>query len=207
MSEAIHGPALSSWQEFVSNPASYAAVSRVAACFDGKLPPVVCSAFTRSQRLAARVNGLIQATYRLAPGCPEEACSEADRAVALAPADRLVDIARRSGAIFWSAAIANVIVARQVAALHEQLGKEVHRFALAHRELAGPPRAIEPITEAGASIARDGWLCLGAWCHAQSEAIGARVRLKLSAADAIDRTAQSPFAELGPDIVRRAANG
>ena len=126
-----------------------------------------------SPRLRARVNDLIQATYRLAPVGPAEACSETDRAIALAPASRLAEIARRSGAIFWSAAIAKAILASQLAALHEQLGEELHRFALAHRDLAGPPRAIEPIAEAGARIVRDGWLCVGGWCHAQSDAVGA----------------------------------
>jgi hypothetical protein len=207
VSNAIEGPAPSPWQEFASNPASYAVASRVVACFDGKLPPAVCVALAGSPRLRERVNGLIRATHRLAPGCPDDACGGADQAIALAPADRLAEIARRSGAIFWSAAIANVIVARQVAKLHEQLGEEVHRFALAHRDLAGPPRSIEPIAEAAASILRDGWLCLGAWCHAQSVAVSARVRLKLPPGDAIDQTPSSPFAELGPEIVRRAAGG
>jgi hypothetical protein len=207
MSEAIDGPAPSPWQEFASNPASYAAASRIAACFDDKLSSAVCAALTKSPRVRARVNNLIQTTYRLPPWRPDETCSAADQAIALAPAERFAEIVRRSGAIFWSAAIANVIVARQVATLHEHLGEEVHRFALAHRQLAGPPRSIEPIAEAGASIARDGWLCLGAWCHAQSPAVGARVRLKLPPNDSIDQIPQSPFAELGPEIVRRAASG
>lgn len=207
MNETNERTAPSPWQEFASNPASYAAASRIAACFDDSLSATVCVALTRSPRVRTRVNTLIQRTYRLAPLRPDEACSEPDKAIALAPADRLAVIARRSGAIFWSAAIANVMVARQVAKLHEQLGEDVYRFALTQREFAGPPRSIEPLTEAGASIARDGWRCLAAWCQAQSEAVGARVRLKLPPSEAIDQKAASPFAELGPEIVRRAAMG
>ena len=117
-----------------------------------------------------------------------------------------MEIARRSGAIFWSAAIAKAILASEWAALHEQLGEELHRFALAHRDLAGPPRSIEPIAEVGARIVRDGWLCLGAWCHAQSTAVGARVLLKLAPDHGIDWAPERPFADLGPNIVRRAAS-
>jgi YOP proteins translocation protein K (YscK) len=206
MSETSESPSPTSWEEFASNPAATIAAGRLVPCFDGALSLDPCGRLAASPRLRARLNDLIQATYRLAPVGPAEACSETDRAIALAPASRLAEIARRSGAVFWSAAIAKAVVVSQLTALHEQLGEELHRFALAHRDLAGPPRSIEPIMEAGARIARDGWLCVGAWCHAQSEAVGARVLLKLSPDHGIDWTPESPFAELGPDIVRRAAS-
>jgi hypothetical protein len=194
------------WEEFASNPAATIAAGRLVPCFDGALSSEACGRLTASPRLRARVNDLIQATYRLAPAGLAEACSETDRTIALAPASRLAEIARRSGAIFWSAAIANAVMASQVAVLHEQLGDELHRFALAHRDLAGPPRSVEPIPEAGARMVRDGWLCLGAWCHAQSEAVGARVLLKLEPDDGIDWTPEGRFAELGPGIVRLAVS-
>jgi hypothetical protein len=206
VSEARESPAPSPWDQFESDPGAYIAAGRLLPCFDGKLPIGVCARLATSQRLRGRVNDLIHATYQLAPVGLAEACDEVDRAIALAPADALAEIARRSGAIFWSAAIANAIVARQVAALRAQLGEELHRFALAHRDLAGPPRSVEPITQVIAHIVRDGWLCMGAWCHAQSAAVGARVLLKLEPADGIDWTPQSPFADLGPGIVRRAAS-
>jgi hypothetical protein len=205
LSETSKSPSPTPWEEFASNPAATIAAGRVVPCFDGALPPEVCGRLTASLRLRARVNDLIQTSYRLGPVGPAEAYSETDRAIALAPAGSLAELARRSGAIFWSAAIANAVMASQVNALHEQLDDELHHFALAHRDLAGPPRSIEPITEAGARIVRDGWLCLGAWCHAQSEAVGVRVLLKLAPDDGIDWTPESPFADLGPDIVRRAA--
>jgi hypothetical protein len=206
LSETSESQSPLSWEEFASNPAAYVAAGRVVPCFDGALSPEACGRLAASPRLRARLNDLIQATYRLAPAGPAEACSETDRAIALAPASRLAEIARRSGAIFWSAAIAKAIVMSQLAALHEQLGGELHRFALAHRDLAGPPSSIDPIAEAGARVERDGWLCVGAWCHAQSEGIGARVLLKLTRDLGIDWTPESPFADLGPGIVRRAAS-
>jgi YOP protein translocation protein YscK len=206
LSETSESPSPTPWQEFASNPAATIAAGRLVPCFDGALSLDACGRLTASPRFRARVNDLIQSTYRLAPVGPAETCSETDRAIALAPASRLAEIARRSGAIFWSAAIAKAIVASQLTALHEQLGEELYRFALAHRDLAGPSRSIEPIAEAGGRIVRDGWLCVGAWCHAQSEAVGARVLLKLAPDDGIDWTPESPFADLGPGIVRRAAS-
>jgi hypothetical protein len=57
----------------------------------------------------------------------------------------------------------------------------------------------------GARIVDDGWRCLAAWCRAQPDGIGARVRLKLPPHAALDETPPSSFDSIGAAIVRRAA--
>jgi hypothetical protein len=78
-------------------------------------------------------------------------------------------------------------------------------FAVANRNLAGPPGKLEPADSADARIAEDGMRCLGAWCQAQPEAVGGRVRLKSPAHPALDDKTQGPFDEIGPAIIRCAA--
>jgi hypothetical protein len=193
------------WSEFMNRPAAYTDGSRLAACFEHTFGADLCDRLKASIRLRDRLSAIVCARYALVRWVPPETCGDLDRAIALFPAARLVDLARRSGAVFWASTIANVILAPQVAALHQQLGEPVCSFALANRDLAGPEQAVEPLDDVGSRIADDGWRCLGAWCHAMPAGVGARVQLKLAARDLLDRAPEGPFREAGPSIVRRAA--
>jgi YOP proteins translocation protein K (YscK) len=190
----------------MSRPAAYIDGSRLAACFEQAFGADLCDRLKASTRLQARLSALVCAQYSLAQRVPPEACSDLDRTIALFPAARLVDLAQRSGAIFWASTIANVVLAREVEALHQQLGELLCSFALAHRDLAGPEQAIEPLDDVGSRIADDGWRCLSAWCDVVPAGVGARVRLKLPPNDVLDSAAtDGRFREAGPSIIRRAA--
>jgi hypothetical protein len=187
-------------------PAAYIDATRLASCFVDEFSAAVCQRLTTSMRLRSRLSAIIHAHYVLGAWVAPEALSEIDRTIALSPTAQLSILAQRSGAIFWAGTIANVILSRQVETLHQQLGETLCSFALAHRDLSGPEQALEPLNDVGSRIARDGWRCVGAWCHALPVGVGARVRLKVAATDALDCPPEEPFHEVGPAIVRRAAS-
>jgi hypothetical protein len=193
------------WHEFVAQPARYIDAMRLVACFDGQFADDLCTRLKSCVRLRDRVSDLIMAHYGLASRVAFEACDETDRAIALASAEQLADLTLRCGAIYCSAAIANVILADQVAVLHEQLGEPLCGFAVAHRDLAGPVETVEALETLSQRVAENGWLCLGVWCHAQPREVGMRVRLKLAAREALDGEPAGHLALLGCAIVRRAA--
>jgi hypothetical protein len=190
----------------MARPAAYVDAERLDACFGRQLGVDLCGRLRTSKRFLERLGAIIRQHYSLPAWAAPETCSEVDRTIALSTPERLQELARRSGATYWASTIANAILARQVEALHEQLGEAICGFALENRDLAGPEQRFEPNESIGARISADGWRCIGAWCHAQPEAVGTRVRLKLSPAAAIDDTPELHFIEIGPVIVRRAAS-
>lgn len=193
------------WHEFAAQPSRYVDAARLPACFGGQFASDVCVRLQTCARLQDRVSDLIRAHYGLAPWVAPEACDQPDRAIALASAEQLAALARRCGAIYHSAAIANVILAHHVAVLHQQLGEDLCGFAVAHRDLAGSVERVEPLTTLSAAVSDDGWCCLGAWCHAQPREIGMRVRLKLAPHQMLDGEPVAGLAQLGCAIVRRVA--
>lgn len=193
------------WDTFLRRTALYIDASRLAVCFGGQLGHDLCARLKTSTRLEQRLTDRVTSHYALALGATPEVASEADRAVALASASELIDLARHCGAIYWADNIATAILAPQVKAIHAALGETLARYALAHRDLSGPAQRLEPLDTLNARAMDDGWRCLSAWCNAQADGIGARVRLKLPPCAALDDPPESPFAELGAAIVRRAA--
>jgi hypothetical protein len=187
-------------------PAAYIDGSRLASCFVNEFSVALCQRLSASRRLRSRLSAIIDAHYALGPWVPPNALSEVDRTIALCPSGQLNVLAQRSGAIFWASTIANVILSRQVETLHQQLGEALCKLGLAHRDLSGPEQALEPLHNVGSRVVDDGWRCIGAWCHAAPLGVGARVRLKTAKRDALDRPPESPFQEVGPSIVRRAAS-
>lgn len=190
----------------MARPAAYADTKRLAVCFDGEFGGDLCARLKTSKRLQERVAAVVRRHYGLPAWLAPEACSEVDRAIALATPQRLSELARRSGAIYWASTIANAILAPEVEALHQQIGEAACNFALENRDLAGPEQSLDPRNSAGRRMMDDGWRCVGAWCHAQPPAVGVRVRLKLPPAAAIDEPPLSDLLEIGPAIVRRAAS-
>lgn len=193
------------WRAFVTGPADSVDEGRLAACFNEQLGSDLCRRLKACRRLAARLSDLIRDRYGLAPWVAASACAAGDRAIALAPADDLRELIRRSGAIYWSAAIANVVLADQVAALHQQLGEALCSFAIGHRDLAGPPRSAAPFATFAQRVVERGERCLAAWCAAQPREVGLRVRLKLAPSSALEGEPDAGFVELGCAILRRAA--
>jgi hypothetical protein len=149
---------------------------------------------------------LISESYALRPSLAAETISDADQAIALTSQDRLIALVRRAGAIYWAKAIAGVVLAQQVRALHAQLSEKLCVFALGHQDLSGAKQTLEPLDGASRQIELDGLRCLGAWCDAQPADIGTRVRLRFPASPALDDPPEQPFGEIGPLIVRRAAS-
>jgi hypothetical protein len=193
------------WSAFMARPATYIDRSRLSACFGAQIGNELCGRLQGAIRLQHRLSILIDQHYSLASTVASEALSELARSIALASAERLAEYALRSGAIYWAATIVGAVRAREVKAFQQELGEALCTYALTHRDLAGPSQQVEPLDSLGARIAEDGWRCLGAWCHAQPDGVGARVRLKLAASHALDDPPQSPFDKIGPPIVRRVA--
>jgi hypothetical protein len=196
---------LAQWNAFLRWPASSMDSARLDACFDNEFGAALCDRLKTTARLQDRLGSVISAHYAL-PAPPDPAAiGEIDQAIVLLSGSELAAIARRAGTIYWANAIANVILAPQVEALHQQVGEELCNFALAHRDLAGPESALGSLKDIGARIDSDGWRCLAAWCRGLSGGLGTRVRLKLPAIEALDAIPALPFFDSGPPIVRRAA--
>jgi len=193
------------WQSFMMEPILYIEPARFAACFEGAIAPSLCLKLKQSRRLQSRLSAVVRAHYTLAQWIEPDQLSDLDRAIALAPPDGLADIARRAGAIYWSAAIAGTVLAKAVAALQQQLGNDLCGYAISHRDLAGPVQPLEPLTEIGPRVEDDGWRCFAAWCATVPAGVGARVKLKLPQDGIADQPVPPPFMERGPTILRRAA--
>ena len=197
-------PRETEWQAFMNWPSSYIDADRLDACFEGRLGHELCVRLRAVPRLRERVSRIIAEHHRLTAPVPLASCEERDRTIALAAPERLREIARRSGAIYWARAIAGVVRSSDVATLHRELDEALCSFALAHRDLAGA-QALPAVEGIGARCAEDGLRCVAAWTRALPDAVGQRVRLKLAAHSAIETTPQPPFSDIGPAIIRRAA--
>jgi hypothetical protein len=191
------------WDAFVTQPALYIEPSRLAVCFDGMVDPELCARLRTSRRLEERLSGLVHSRYGLARTIAADDVSDTDRSIALASSERLAELARRAGAIYWANSIANTVRAADAAAFDVALGEALCVVALANRDLSGPMQPLTPYDQLGARVMADGMRCLGAWCKAQSPGVGLRVSLKLAPNPALDGAVNSPFDELGPAIVRR----
>jgi hypothetical protein len=193
------------WATLMNSPAIYIDVARLAACFDGRINVSLCERLRGTSRLQDRLSKIIADFYALAAPVAPEAVAPADQRVALTPRGRTGDLVRRAGAVYWAAAIANLVRAEEVRWLRDKLGEAPCTFALANRNLAGPPRKLEPVEGTDGLIAEDGMRCLAAWCQSQPQAVGHRVRLKSAAHPALDDGVQRPFDEIGPPIIRCVA--
>lgn len=193
------------WATLMNKPAAYIDLTRLAACFGGGISVRLCERLRGASRLQNRLSAMISDFYALAAPVGPEAVDQLDQNVALLPVGRIGDVVRRAGAVYWANAIANVVRAEEVRRLRDQLGEALCAFALANRNLSGPPRKLEPVESADARIMEDGMRCLGAWCQSQPAAVGGRVRLKSPARPALDERAPRPFDEIGPAIIRCAA--
>jgi hypothetical protein len=193
------------WETFMRQPATYIDAGRLAVCFDNQFSAELCGRLQGVGRLRDKLSVLINTHYALAVPVEEGAVGDVDRNIALSPVERLVDVMRRAGAVYWANAIASVLLAERVSRLHEQLGEAVCAFALANRDLSGPGEVLEPLADAGARVTEDGERCFAAWCQSLSGAVAGRVRLKLPPREGLDGQPEMPFAEIGPSIIRRAA--
>jgi hypothetical protein len=198
-------PAAMDWATLMNRPAAYVDLTRLAACFDGRVGVRLCDRLRNAGRLQDRLSALIADFYALAAPLGPETVSAADQKVALLPPAKVSDVIRRAGAVYWANAIANVVRAEDVRRLRDRLGEPLYAFALANRSLSGPAGKLDLTDGADAQMTEDGARCLAAWCQSQPAAVGGRVRLKSPAAPALDEVAPSPFNELGPAIIRCAA--
>jgi hypothetical protein len=199
-------PVLELWDELMTRPCRYINDLRLSACLEGSLSAEACRKLKASSRGQSRLSQVISTRYLLTGWVDPEQCNEADRVIALTSGERLAEIAMRAGAIFWSTEIARVVLSKHAASLHRQLGESICASAIANRDLAGPVGRLKLVRDLVALVKEDGLRCLSAWCQAQPSGVSRRVRLKLPPAEAFDRTPRSPFVDVGPVIVRRAAN-
>ena len=202
---AEHASPPMDWHTFMRQPAAYIDAARLAVCLDHQFSAELCGRLQNAGRLRDRLSALVTAHYGLAAPVAEDAVGALDRNIVLSPPERLADVVRRAGALYWGNAIANVLLAEQVSQLHQQLGEAVCTFAIANRELSGPHEVLEPVADAGARVTEAGEQCFAAWCQSLCEAAAARARLRLPPRQGLDGAPVTPFAELGPSIVRRAA--
>jgi hypothetical protein len=193
------------WRAFMTEPAVYIDPERLARCFGGALPASLCGRMLAAPRLTDRLSQMIASHYRLPPPSTEDGVEAADRAIALTPVATLPEIASRAGAIWWAAAIANTVMARDVSALHDAIGEPLCSYAVKHRELAGPELPLSPFETLSERMTADGWRCFAAWCDSVDPAMGARTALKLPVLDALAGSLPEPLAKAGPAIIRRAA--
>ncbi len=193
------------WRVFLAEPASYIHPSRLIAALNDELSADLCDSLRNCERLQGRLSGVIASRAALPDPAHTDVVDPQDRHVATASADELAAIIAGAGAVYWASAMAGAVRGQHVAALEGALGPELCRFAVKHRELAGPAQPLEPYETLRERVIADGWRCYEAWCDAVPPAIGARARLKSPAGGDEGRGADPFFAKVGPGIIRRAA--
>jgi hypothetical protein len=198
------GAGARSWQELMDDPVGWIDPSRLSECLGGDLPEELCAQLAGNPRLKSRLSAIVAGQHALPPLSGNVQCGDADRAIVLATAAALHQIALFAGAIYWAAAIANTVRASDVAALRDQIGEELSAFALKNRDLAGPEKSIGSFGDIADRIVESGWHCLAAWRDSLDPAIGARINLKLPS-NAFPSAPNLAYADLGPAIVRRAS--
>ena len=151
------------WDAFVENPAVHADASQLAACFGGAIAVHGCQLMLETPRLARRLSALLSSHFGLAPLGDDVA--DEDRRIALVPKREIETVAMRAGAICWSGSLAGAIDKEKVSAIHHQIGEELFAFALANRDLAAPPRPLEPLETIAARMHDDGWRCMVSDCR------------------------------------------
>jgi hypothetical protein len=201
---ASHAPAALDWLTLMNRPSVYIEVTRLAACFDGGVRKELCERLRAADRLESRLSAMIAEFYRLAAPVSPDAVSPADQKVALVTLGKTAELIRRAGAVYWANAIANAVRAEEVRWWRARLGESLYALALANRPLSGASGTIDLTDEMDVQITQDGVRCLGAWCQSQPGAIAERVRLKSPASAALDGSADGPFKEIGPAIIRCA---
>ena len=199
------GEADAAWRSFFLNPAAYVHPQRLADCFGGGVPQDVCNRLKSSKRLHERLSALLSSHYELTPELDEDSYAEGDMAIVLNRAEWFDDIILRAGVIFWGKTIANTVLARDVAALQEQIGAPLCNLAIEHRSLSGPEQSLQPLENLKDRISEDGRRCLLAWYEQLPPVLSQRFRLKFSAHEEPSEPVDEPFASLGPQIVRCAA--
>jgi hypothetical protein len=190
------------WDDFINRPVTYTHPMRLSVCFGGEIGPVGCARLLETRRMTNRISFRILKAYDLSDCAAPESAD--DLAIALASAEELQALARRAGAICWSNTLAGLVLARDADAMSKMLGDDVWMLALKNRDLGGPARSIDTVENAMTELENDGWRCLSAWCCAQGEGIGRRVRLKLPPNPELDVEPEGPIAQTGQEIARRA---
>jgi hypothetical protein len=193
------------WGIFMRKPVDYIDAGRLEDCFDYAFSPELCERLRGTGRLQDRLCQLISKRCALAAPIADNALEESDRNIALSPVEHLLGLIRRSGAIYWANAIANVVLAEKVRLLHDQVGEALCAFALVNRDLSGPGETFELLTNANELVTKDGERCFAAWCQSLPEAVGKRVGLKLPMTCGLVEEPAGLLATIGPSIVRRAA--
>jgi hypothetical protein len=192
------------WATLMNRPVAYIDATRLAACFGGSIRVALCERLLAAGRLQDRLSAMVNDFYSLAAPIGPDAAIPADQRVTLRPAGRTRDLVRRAGVLYWANAIANTVRAEDVRRLRGRLGDALYAFAIANRQLSAPSQMLDLADATDTRIDEDGMRCLGAWCQSQPEAVGGRVRLKSPASAALDGSADSPFNEIGPAIIRCA---
>lgn len=196
--EAIH----SEWQEFWSNPASYADAGWLFDCFDSQISLDACERMLETPRLQPRLSKLLAERHELTTKDLPQTLQRIDQEIALASGDELERLALRAGAIYWANSLAAVIDGRQAGAIQTALGPELCALAVANRDVSGPPKPLEPLENLSGRVFADGLSCLASWLQDMPSQLGKRVRLKLAnGLPGLDDTSQF---EHGARILRRA---
>jgi hypothetical protein len=193
------------WRAFLAEPASYIHPSRLIGALNNQLSAELCDSLRNCERLQGRLSAVIASRAALPDRAHTDVVDPQYRDIATASADELAAIISRSGAVYWASAMAGAVRGQHVAALEGALGAELCRFAVKHRELAGPAQPLEPYETLRERVVVDGWRCYEAWCDAVPPAIGARARLKSPAGEDEGGPGDPFFAKVGPAIIRRAA--
>jgi hypothetical protein len=197
---------VSAWRSFMLTPGGYAGPAHIRSCFNGAISEQLAAKLAACARIEDRLSSLLFSRYSLSRWLDLEACPQKDRAIALLRHEEFDGLVRRAGAIYWSASFATAVFGNEVAALQQQLGEDLYRFALAHRNLAGPIQDLRPFEALDMKLLGDGLRCFEGWRRSQQRAVAERVLLKLPAGYEARAPLDSIFVQKGPEIVRCAGN-
>jgi hypothetical protein len=193
------------WRSFMLTPGRYAEPAHIRNCFNGAISAELAAKLVACARIEDRLSNLLVARYRLSRWLDLEVCPPKDRTIALLPQAEFAGVARRAGAIYWGSSLATAVFGSEVSALQRQFGEELYRFALAHRDLAGPIQNLRPFEALDEKFLADGWRCFEGWRRSQQRAVAERVLLKLPPGYEADAPLDGAFIKNGPEIVRCAS--
>ena len=168
-----------------------------------------------SSRLRLRLSALLAIRFRLVPCCAGDLETPEARFAKL-EGEALKNALKCVGAIWHARSIRQIILAEPLRQLIEGLGRDNHRAALRHIDLAAEDDAaaagngVDDDKQASAEvdklldrIERDGLIAVNAWCHHQPAALAGRLRLKLPPCPEVDDEPPASHQDRGLMIVDR----
>lgn len=192
------------WALFRTAPARLVHPRHIVHAYDEAISIEAAARLQQSDRVQRPLARLLRDKYRLPDAGACAPPHAADLALLDLPRERVDEVSRLAGAVFWSHVLAGEIRSRAVAEMKARIGDLVFQRAVHNRDLASgrqPPGDLDALMRA---IDADGRKCWASWQASLPQPLAAWLRLR-DEADEDGAFSQADDAERGAAIVRRVA--